>query len=109
METQMDILDKIDECQDKLTVVELGVGNFAGGDARNQKQYEGGKLTASARINYLLDEDSFVELHPFMEHRTTDFGMDKVEAHGEGVVTGYGKVNGRPVYLFAQDFTVFGG
>src|SRR5699024_11816682 len=61
------------------------------------------------RINYLLDEDSFVELNPFMEHRTTDFGMDKVEAHGEGVVTGYGKINGRPVYLFAQDFTVFGG
>src|SRR5699024_3854756 len=84
--------------------VELG-----GGDERIQKQYERGKLTARDRINYLLDEDSFVELNPFMEHRTTDFGMDKVEAHGEGVVTGYGKVNGRPVYLFAQDFTVFGG
>src|SRR5699024_2081187 len=73
-----------------------------------QKQYERGKLTARDRINYLLDEDSFVELNPFMEHRTTDFGMDKVEAHGEGVVTGYGKVNGRPVYLFAQDLTVSG-
>ena len=100
----MDIFDKIDELYDKRREVELG-----GGDERIQKQYERGKLTARDRINYLLDEDSFVELNPFMEHRTTDFGMDKVEAHGEGVVTGYGKVNGRPVYLFAQDFTVFGG
>src|SRR5699024_12166260 len=95
----MDIFDKIDELYDKRREVELG-----GGDERIQKQYERGKLTARDRINYLLDEDSFVELNPFMEHRTTDFGMDKVEAHGEGVVTGYGKVNGRPVYLFAQDF-----
>src|SRR5690625_124413 len=100
----MDIFDKIDELYDKRREVELG-----GGDERIQKQYERGKLTARDRINYLLDEDSFVELNPFMEHRTTDFGMDKVEAHGEGVVTGYGKINGRPVYLFAQDFTVFGG
>src|SRR5699024_8217868 len=56
-----------------------------------------------------LDEDTFVELNPFMQHRTTDFGMDKVQAHGEGVVTGYGKIDGRPVYLFSPDFTVFGG
>src|SRR5690625_2184987 len=100
----MDIFDKIDELYDKRREVELG-----GGDERIQKQYERGKLTARDRINYLLDEDTIVELKPFMEHRTTDFGMDKVEAHGEGVVTGYGKINGRPVYLFAQDFTVFGG
>src|SRR5699024_9618050 len=52
---------------------------------------------------------TFVELNPFMQHRTTDFGMDKVQAHGEGVVTGYGKIDGRPVYLFSHDFTVFGG
>lgn len=100
----MDIFDKIDELYDKRREVELG-----GGDERIQKQYERGKLTARDRIDYLLDEESFVELNPFMEHRSTDFGMDKVEAHGEGVVTGYGKINGRPVYLFAQDFTVFGG
>lgn len=100
----MEIFDKIDELYDKRREVELG-----GGDERIQKQYERGKLTARDRINELLDEDTFVELNPFMEHRTTDFGMDKVEAHGEGVVTGYGKINGRPVYLFAQDFTVFGG
>ncbi|HLR41779.1 MAG TPA: acyl-CoA carboxylase subunit beta [Pseudogracilibacillus sp.] len=100
----MDIYSKIDELYDRRRKIELG-----GGDERIQKQYERGKLTARDRINYLLDEDTFVELNPFMEHRTTDFGMDKVEAHGEGVVTGYGKINGRPVYLFAQDFTVFGG
>ena len=100
----MDIYSKIDELYDKRREVELG-----GGDERIEKQYERGKQTARDRINYLLDDDTFVELNPFMEHRTTDFGMDKVEAHGEGVVTGYGKINGRPVYLFAQDFTVFGG
>lgn len=100
----MDIFSKIDELYDKRRQVELG-----GGDERIEKQYDRGKQTARDRINYLLDEDTFVELNPFMEHRTTDFGMDKVEAHGEGVVTGYGKINGRPVYLFAQDFTVFGG
>src|SRR5699024_499200 len=100
----MDIFDKIDELYDKRREVELG-----GENERIQKQYERGQFIARYRINYLLDEDFFVELNPSMEHRTTDFGMDKVEAHGEGVVTGYGKVNGRPVYLFAQDFTVFGG
>ncbi|MEI3604851.1 acyl-CoA carboxylase subunit beta [Pseudogracilibacillus sp. SE30717A] len=100
----MDIYSKINELYDKRREVELG-----GGDERIEKQYERGKQTARDRIHYLLDEGTFVELNPFMETRTTDFGMDKVEAHGEGVVTGYGKINGRPVYLFAQDFTVFGG
>jgi len=100
----MDIYSKIDELYDKRRHVELG-----GGDKRIEKQYDRGKQTARDRINYLLDEDTFVELNPFMENRSTDFGMDKVEAHGEGVVTGYGKIKGRPVYLFAQDFTVFGG
>src|SRR5690625_2037323 len=100
----MDIYNKIDELYDKRRQVELG-----GGDERIEQQYERGKQTARDRINYLLDEDSFVELNPFMEHRTTDFGMDQVEAHGEGVVTGYGKIDGRSVYIFAQDFTVFGG
>ncbi|MBO1004327.1 acyl-CoA carboxylase subunit beta [Pseudogracilibacillus auburnensis] len=100
----MDIYSKIDELYDKRRQVELG-----GGDARIEKQYERGKQTARDRIRYLLDEETFVELNPFMEHRTTDFGMDKMDANGEGVVTGYGKINGRPVYLFAQDFTLFGG
>ena len=100
----MDIFSKIDELYDKRREVELG-----GGQERIDKQHDKGKQTARERIDYLLDEDTFVELNPFMQHRTTDFGMDKVQAHGEGVVTGYGKIDGRPVYLFSQDFTVFGG
>lgn len=100
----MDIYEKIDELYHRRRLVELG-----GGDEKIEQQYKRGKLTARDRINYLLDEDSFVELNPFMEHRAKDFGMDKVKAYGEGVVTGYGKINGRPVYIFAQDFTVFGG
>lgn len=100
----MDIFSKIDELYDKRREVELG-----GGQDRIDRQHDRGKQTARERIAQLLDEDSFVELNPFMKSRTTDFGMDKVESHGEGVVTGYGKIDGRPVYLFSQDFTVFGG
>ncbi|MBP1950417.1 acyl-CoA carboxylase subunit beta [Virgibacillus litoralis] len=100
----MDIFDKISELYDKRRQVELG-----GGDERIDKQHDKGKLTARERINYLLDKGSFVELNPFMEHRETDFGMNNSTANGEGVVTGYGKINGRAIYLFAQDFTVYGG
>lgn len=100
----MDIYDKINELYDKKRTIELG-----GGDERIAKQHEKGKLTARERINLLLDPDTFVELNPFVTHRTRDFGMDKLDGPGDGVVTGYGKVNGRPIYLFSQDFTVFGG
>ncbi|WP_027964535.1 acyl-CoA carboxylase subunit beta [Halalkalibacillus halophilus] len=100
----MDIYDKINELYDKRRKVEMG-----GGDEKIQKQRDKGKLTARERIAYLLDEGSFVELNPFIEHRVTDFGMDGKEVPGEGVVTGYGTVEGRPIYLFAQDFTVYGG
>ncbi|GAA0602902.1 acyl-CoA carboxylase subunit beta [Virgibacillus siamensis] len=100
----MDIFDKINELYDKRRKVELG-----GGDERIDKQHEKGKLTARERIDYLLDEGSFVELNPFMEHRETDFGMGNLNGNGEGVVTGYGKINGQAIYLFAQDFTVYGG
>lgn len=100
----MDIFDKISELYDKRRQVELG-----GGDARIDKQHEKGKKTARERIDYLLDDGSFVELNPFMEHRESDFGMDAATAKGEGVVTGYGKINGKAIYLFAQDFTVYGG
>ncbi|MBO8154856.1 MAG: acyl-CoA carboxylase subunit beta [Bacillaceae bacterium] len=100
----MDIYDKINELYDKRREVELG-----GGDEKIEKQRERGKMTARERIEYLLDEGTFVELNPFMEHRAHDFGMDKKKAPGEGVITGYGKIDGRDVYLFAQDFTVFGG
>ncbi|HET7656997.1 MAG TPA: acyl-CoA carboxylase subunit beta [Bacillales bacterium] len=100
----MDIFEKINELYDKRREVQLG-----GGDERIEKQHEKGKLTARERIDILLDKETFVELNPFIEHRGSNFGMDDLEAHGEGVVTGYGKINGRAVYLFAQDFTVFGG
>ncbi|MEJ8765239.1 acyl-CoA carboxylase subunit beta [Oceanobacillus sp. HCA-5259] len=101
----MDMYDKINELYDKRREVELG-----GGDERIKKQHEKGKMTARERIDYLLDEGSFVELNPFIETRTSDFSMNgNSSGKGEGVVTGYGKIDGRPVYLFAQDFTVYGG
>ncbi len=84
--------------------IELG-----GGEKRIEKQHAQGKLTARERIAYLLDKGSFVELNAFVKHRCTNFGMESKEAPGEGVVTGYGTVEGRLIYVFAQDFTVFGG
>lgn len=100
----MDIYEKINELYDKRREVELG-----GGDERIEKQHEKGKLTARERIDLLVDKGSFVELNPFIEHRSRDFGLEHQKGPGDGVVTGYGKVNGRSIYLFSQDFTVFGG
>jgi len=80
-----------------------------GGSEKIEKQHEAGKLTARERISLLLDEGSFVEIGQFVTHRATDFGMNQVDAPGEGVVTGYGTVNGRGICIFAQDFTVIGG
>lgn len=100
----IDIYEKINELYDKRREVELG-----GGDEKIYKQHEKGKLTARERIDLLVDEGTFVELNPFIEHRCTDFGLAGKNGPGDGVVTGYGKVNGRPIYLFSQDFTVFGG
>ena len=81
----------------------------AGGEKRVAKQHEAGKMTARERIAALLDEGSFVELDRFVRHRCTNFGQEKKELPGEGVTTGYGTVDGRLVYVFAQDFTVEGG
>lgn len=81
----------------------------AGGEKRVQKQNQSGKLTARQRINLLFDEDTFVELDAFVTHRCTNFGMENIVAQAEGVVTGYGQVDGRLVYAYAQDFTVIGG
>lgn len=100
----VNIYDKIYELYDRRCAIELG-----GGDERIEKQHKKGKLTARERIELFVDKNSFVELNPFVEHRSVDFGMDKMKSPGEGVVTGYGKVKGRPIYLFSQDFTVFGG
>ncbi|MEE2566902.1 acyl-CoA carboxylase subunit beta [Hyphobacterium marinum] len=80
-----------------------------GGEARIAKQHEKGKLTARERIELLLDENSFEEWDMFVEHRCTDFGMDDKKIPGDGVVTGHGTINGRLVYVFSKDFTVFGG
>jgi propionyl-CoA carboxylase beta chain len=81
----------------------------AGGEARIAKQHAAGKLTARERVSALLDEGSFVELDKFVTHRSSDFGMQEQKILGDGVVTGHGTVAGRPVCVFAQDFTVFGG
>src|SRR5262249_54741121 len=80
-----------------------------GGEERLRRQHEAGKLTAWERIDALLDAGTFQEFDRLVEHRSTLFGMEKQRIPGDGVVTGWGKVEGRPVFLFAQDFTVFGG
>jgi acetyl-CoA carboxylase carboxyltransferase component len=81
----------------------------AGGPDRMRKQHEAGKLTARERLETLFDADTFVELDMFVEHRCTNFDMEKTKAPGDGVITGFGQINGRPAYAFAQDFTVIGG
>ncbi|HSQ33743.1 MAG TPA: carboxyl transferase domain-containing protein [Peptostreptococcaceae bacterium] len=96
--------EKLHLLREKRRKIELG-----GGEKRIQKQHESGKLTARERLNLLFDENSFIEIDAFVKHRCTNFGMEKQEAQGEGVITGYGKVDGRLVYAFAQDFTVLGG
>lgn len=83
--------------------------HVGGGVERIDKQHQQGKLTARERITLLLDEGSFQEIGQFVEHRSTSFGLDKMKFLGDGVVTGYGEIHGRLVYVFSQDFTVLGG
>jgi propionyl-CoA carboxylase beta chain len=85
------------------------VAQLGGGEKRIEAQHARGKLTARERIELLLDDGSFEEFDMFVEHRCTDFGMEQTKIPGDGVVTGWGTVNGRTVYVFAKDFTVFGG
>jgi acetyl-CoA carboxylase carboxyltransferase component len=85
------------------------LSRLGGGQERIDAQHERGKLTARERISVLLDEASFEELDSLVTHRTVEFGLDKQKYYGDAVVTGYGKIDGRMVYVFAQDFTVFGG
>jgi propionyl-CoA carboxylase beta chain len=96
-----DIIRQLDE---KRAAACLG-----GGQRRIEAQHAKGKLTARERIELLLDADSFEEWDMFVEHRSHDFGMDQTRIPGDGVVTGYGTINGRLVFVFSQDFTVFGG
>src|SRR3954447_17331451 len=94
----------LDQLHHRQTQAEQG-----GGPARVAQQHKKGKLTARERLDLLLDPGSFVELDRFVTHRATDFGLDQQVYPGDGVVTGYGRIDGRLVYAFSQDFTVFGG
>jgi propionyl-CoA carboxylase beta chain len=95
---------KVKHLHEKRELAKLG-----GGEARLESQHKKGKLTARERLHFLLDEGSFEEIGMFVSHRSTDFGMEKEKYAGDGVVTGYGTINGRLVYVYSQDFTVFGG
>ncbi len=95
---------KIKELEDKIAEAHLG-----GGEERIKSQHKKGKLTARERIHFLLDEGSFEEIGMFVTHRSQEFGLEKQKFLGDGVITGYGTISGRMVYVFAQDFTVFGG
>ena len=96
--------EKLQELREKKAKIELG-----GGEKSIEKQHSKGKKTARERIETLLDDGSFIEIDTFVEHRCENFGMEKKRIAGEGVVTGYGTIEGRVVYVFAQDFTVIGG
>ncbi|NVO02976.1 MAG: acyl-CoA carboxylase subunit beta [Bacteroidetes bacterium] len=85
------------------------LAEIGGGEDKIQKQHDSGKLTARERINILVDNNTFVELDKFVSHKCTDFGMEKTKIPGDGVVSGYGKIDGRLIYVFSFDFTVFGG
>ena len=97
-------MNKLNGLQQKIAEAQLG-----GGVTRIESQHKKGKLTARERLHILLDEGSFEEIGMLVTHRSTDFGMEKEQYLGDGVVTGYGTINGRLVYVFSQDFTVFGG
>ena len=97
--------------RDRLALLERRAAEAAlgGGAARLEAQHGKGKLSARERLDLLLDEGSFVELDRFVVHRSHDFGLEEQRYYGDGVVTGYGRIDGRLVYVFSQDFTVFGG
>ena len=97
-------MDKLEELRERQARIEE-----MGGSGRIERQHQMGKWSARERIQYLLDDDTFEEIGAHVTHRGTRFGMSDAEAPADGVVTGYGRINGRPVYIFAQDFTVLGG
>src|SRR3954463_6214568 len=100
----MTMREKLEQLERRRAESELG-----GGEARLKAQHEKGKLSARERLELLLDEGSFVEFDRFVVHRSTDFGLEAQKFYGDGVITGHGKIDGRLVYVFSQDFTVFGG
>src|SRR3989442_10725320 len=95
---------KLEVLRERLERAEQG-----GGAARVEKQHAAGKMTARERVEFLLDEDTFQEFDKLVEHRSRDFGLEKQIYPGDGVITGHGLIDGRKVFVFAQDFTVFGG
>jgi len=100
----MSLEEKYRQLEERSRLAELG-----GGKERIDKQHNAGRKTARERVLDLLDPETFVETDKFVTHRSTDFGMEKNKILGDGVVSGYGKIDGRLVFVFAQDFTVFGG
>jgi len=100
----MSMREKLDILERRRAEAELG-----GGESRLKAQHDKGKLSARERLDVLLDDGSFVEIDRFVVHRSHDFGLDDQHYYGDGVITGYGRVDGRLVYVFSQDFTVFGG
>ena len=100
----MTIEKKLADLRQRIQSAELG-----GGRERIEKQHQAGKLTARERINLLLDEGTFQEMDKLVVHQSRDFGMEKKQIYGDGVVSGHGRIDGRTVFIFAQDFTVFGG
>src|SRR5918992_4693197 len=95
---------KLETLKERSQLAEAG-----GGTERVAKQHSAGKMTARERVEFLLDEETFEEFDKLIVHRSRDFGLDKQLYPGDGVVTGYGLIDGRKVFVFAQDFTIFGG
>jgi propionyl-CoA carboxylase beta chain len=100
----VDLEQKLTELKKRDTLAEQG-----GGPERRERQHKEGKMSARERVEFLLDEGTFEETDRFVTHRATDFGMAEQKVYGDGFVTGYGRIDGRLVFVFAQDFTVFGG
>src|SRR5262245_22206951 len=100
----MSLQERFEELRRRRSEAELG-----GGEERVRRQHKAGKKTARERLDLLLDPGSFAELDQLVVHQSHDFGMEDQRVLGDGVVTGSGRIHGRPVYVFAQDFTVFGG
>jgi propionyl-CoA carboxylase beta chain len=100
----MDLEQKLAELKKRDSLAEAG-----GGPERRERQHKEGKMFARERVEFLLDDGSFEETDRFVTHRATDFGMAEQKVYGDGFVTGYGRIDGRLVFVFAQDFTVFGG
>src|SRR3954465_4173592 len=100
----MTMREKLEQLERRISESEQG-----GGAARLKAQHAKGKLSARERLDLLLDDGSFVEFDRFVVHRSSDFGLEDQKVYGDGVVTGYGRIDGRLVYVFSQDFTVFGG